>query len=126
MRIKKCSNKFCENINPQFYKNFKRCKYCVKVASLTQQLTPEGRYRVYRNNAAASGRSFKLTFEEFMTFWQKPCVVGCKIDTIGLDRIDNTKGYEIGNVRPMCAKHNVWKSNHSDIEIIEFAKALRK
>jgi len=93
----------------------------VKVRART---TPRGRFSVIKGNARSRGRSFDLTFEQFMTFWQKPCIVGCKIETIGLDRIDSSKGYTIDNVRPMCWKHNNMKNKFSDQELIEFGKAL--
>lgn len=86
--------------------------------------SPRGRLGMYKNSAKERGVAFNLTFEQFMSFWQKPCIVGCKIDTIGLDRIDNSKGYEINNVRPMCKKHNLMKNHFSDQELIEFGKVL--
>jgi hypothetical protein len=69
--------------------------------------TPRGRFRAYKVSASARGYVFDLTFEQFMTFWQKPChYSGHAILTIGLDRVDNTKGYTITNVVPCCTTCN--------------------
>ena len=73
-----------------------------------------GRYLAYKGSA--SGRSkpcaFELTYEQFIEFWQKPCTY-CNgdIGTVGLDRMDSTKGYILENVTPCCRTCNEKKSN---------------
>lgn len=86
--------------------------------------SPTGRFQQYKRCAKDKKIPFDLTLEQFIAFWKKPCICGCKINTIGLDRIDNTKGYTIDNVRPMCSYHNYMKSNYSDKEIITLASFL--
>jgi len=84
--------------------------------------TPKGRYTSYKGNAKTRNISLEITFEEFMTFWQKLCHY-CKynIDTIGLDRIDNSKGYSLDNVVSCCHECN-WTRNdiwtHKEMETI--------
>ncbi len=57
-----------------------------------------------------SKKGFALTRNEFLSFWQKPChYCGSDISTIGLDRIDNNKGYELSNVVPCCDRCNRMK-----------------
>lgn len=88
---------------------------------------PENKFNTYRRDAAYREISWDLSFEEFMTFWQKPCVIcGCVIETVGLDRIDNNLGYTFNNIRSMCKKHNYMRSKYSDEEILVLADGLRR
>ena len=73
------------------------------------QLSPSVRYNTYKSSAKTRDIPFELTFEQFKLFWQKPCKYGCTIDTIGLDRIDSSKGYTLDNVISCCATHNKMK-----------------
>jgi len=79
-----------------------------KIVAERYHLTPEGRFSSYKSQAASRDIPFELTMEQFMTFWQKPCFYysGHKIATIGLDRIDSSKGYTLDNVVPCCARCN--------------------
>lgn len=85
-----------------------------------KKVRPEFRYKHYQRGAKARGIEFSLTFEEFQTFWQKPCFY-CEgeVSTVGLDRFDNTKGYSIDNVVSCCASCNIMKNNLSVQQFIE-------
>lgn len=93
------------------------------------QQTPQGRYSSYRKGAAARELAFDITFDEFMSFWQKHCTY-CHdtIETIGLDRIDNTKGYCLANVVPCCALCNYTRSNRFTYEAMtkEIGPAIQR
>lgn len=43
---------------------------------------------------------------------------------VGLDRVDNSKGYEIGNVVPCCGTCNNMKSNSSQKDFIEKCRKI--
>ena len=86
--------------------------------------TPRGKYTCYKSNAKRRGIDFELTFEQFESFWQLPCTYcGTDIETIGLDRVDSSKGYLIENVATCCwgcnarkgdmvlSEWNTWLSN---------------
>lgn len=80
--------------------------------------TPQGKFEAYKASAKSKQRIFELTFEQHFnpnaltTFWQKPCTYcRCSIDTIGLDRIDNSKGYTLDNVVPCCKVCNLTRGN---------------
>ena len=78
-----------------------------KKSRQTWHQTLKGKFRSYKSNARVRNISFEITLEEFETFWQKPCwYADCSINTIGLDRIDNTKGYSLSNLIPCCETHN--------------------
>jgi hypothetical protein len=62
---------------------------------------------------------FTLTRSEFLAFWQKPCsYCGSPIETIGLDRIDNTRGYEAGNITSCCQTCNQLKGEDTVQEFL--------
>ena len=71
---------------------------------------PGARLSSYRSDAKRREHEFTLTKEEFMLFWQKPChYCNDPIETAGLDRVDNNKGYVLGNLVPCCWTCNMAK-----------------
>jgi hypothetical protein len=84
------------------------------------RMLPHSKFLIYKNSAKSRGIPFELTFEQFMTFWQKPCYYcGNSIPTIGLDRVDNTKGYTMDNVVPCCKVCNRLKTSFPQDVFIE-------
>jgi hypothetical protein len=74
--------------------------------------TAKGRFANYKSGARVRKIPFELTFDEFETFWQAPCVYcGDLIDTIGVDRINNSLGYTIDNCVSCCQTCNYMKSD---------------
>lgn len=71
-----------------------------------------GRFNTTKGNAKRRNKIFTLTFEEFCKEIAAPCYycnnqLGEKSTMgSGLDRLDNTKGYELGNVRSCCGSCN--------------------
>ena len=83
------------------------------------------RYIMYRNGAKARKIFFDLNINDFMIFWKKPChYCGDKIDTIGLDRINNDKGYNIDNVIPCCTMCNRMKMNYGTENFINHCRKI--
>lgn len=85
-----------------------KCKICSKTyrAGMPEMV----KFAQYKSGAKRRGLEFRLTKDEFQTFWQKPCsYCGDRILTIGLDRIDSEKGYFIDNVIPCCSICNTMK-----------------
>lgn len=85
-----------------------KCKICTRQQRLTDivglKLTN------YKSGAKSRGIDWRLTKDQFLSFWQLPCFYcGDAVDTIGLDRIDSNKCYEIGNIVPCCRTCNVMK-----------------
>lgn len=86
---------------------------------------PEKIFKVYQYAARRRGISFLLTYEQFLTFWQKPCFYGGhRIGTIGLDRINNDVGYEMTNVVPCCKVCNYMKADMSQDEFREHIRSI--
>ena len=68
----------------------------------------------YTNGARVRNIPFELTFKQFKTFWQKPCwYCSDPIETIGLDRKDNSKGYTSVNIVACCTTCNRMKKASS-------------
>lgn len=76
--------------------------------------TPAGRFTSYKSTAKSNNRVFELTLDHFEALWQKPChYCGGDIATIGLDRVDSSKGYTLDNVVTCCFDCNGLKSNRN-------------
>jgi hypothetical protein len=90
-----------------------------------QRRNPNGKYSQYKFTAKTRGHTFILTKEQFMEFWGLPCnYCGESIDGIGLDRIDNSKGYELGNVIPCCRWCNFMKSTYSTKDFLDHCRKV--
>lgn len=87
--------------------------------------TPERKFTNYKWNAKNRKLRWSLTFEQFIQFWQKPCYYcGEKIDLVGLDRIDNNKGYNMENVVSCCEWCNRMKLKYSKKDFIKQCKKI--
>jgi len=88
-------------------------------------LTPSGRYHSYMSAARKRGKHFDLTYEQFFAFWQKHCsYCGDTINTIGLDRVDNSQGYTISNVASCCTTCNSMKRDLATNDFINHVKRI--
>ena len=105
----------CKTCGKVIEKNngYDTCSDCKKSDSYYNS-TPAHKYSQYKNGAKKRNIPFDLTYEEFYTFWNKPCqYCGGEIKTVGIDRVDNTKGYILENCVPCCKTCNVMKLNHT-------------
>jgi len=84
-----------------------------------------GKYSSYKSDAKRRDYSFELSIDEFSSMWQKPCsYCGDSIDTIGIDRIDNSLGYTSDNTEPCCKQCNIAKNNMSRNDFLELIKRI--
>lgn len=98
-------------------------KYAViyRVRRKTIYNSPKNKYQSYKHDAERRNIKWNLSFNQFMTFWQKPChYCGEPIEFIGLDRVDNSKEYTINNIVPCCKICNRMKSAYSKDEFIDY------
>lgn len=115
----KCCGR-CKEVKPKdrFHKScsqadglMRRCRDCCQELDYHSRRSPTGKFNVYRQNARMRGLDFEITRDQFAEFWQKPCYYcGDPILTVGLDRLDNRKGYTMDNVVSCCAECNAMKS----------------
>lgn len=94
--------------------------------------------RTYKHNAKLRGLSFSLTDDEFKSLTNSNChYCGTEPKTIqrvskgngsavynGIDRVDNSKGYEINNCVSCCKTCNRAKREMDYKEFIDWCKAL--
>lgn len=89
--------------------------------------TPGTRYCVYKGTAKRRNINFNITIEEFMQFWNRPCdYCGSEIIGIGIDRVDNSKGYDMDNLVSCCAWCNKMKLTYTKEEFINHCKEIIK
>lgn len=97
-----------------------KCKECSRPHSAIVQRRPAQKAACYKFSAKRRGLVFALNKEEFLKFWQKPCYYCAEaIETVGLDRIDNTQGYTLNNVVSCCAMCNMMKGTMSAMEFMD-------
>jgi len=86
--------------------------------------TETGRYKSYQQGAKLRGVEFSLTETQFKSLWQLPCsYCGDPIDTIGIDRVDNSIGYIVSNITPCCGVCNRMKQQKT---VAEFKNHVKK
>lgn len=92
----------------------------------------------YKRHAKRRNLSWELTAENVADIICQPCYYcgvrnsnkkytkNCKegFEYNGIDRVDNTSGYILGNVVPCCKTCNSAKSNMSQIEFVLWAKRV--
>lgn len=112
-----------------------RCPECkVLQRRITQQKnkqknqyhkSPKAKYARYKLGALNRGLTFELTYEEFITHWDSNCVY-CKdpIETVGLDRVDNTLGYTVDNIVDCCSTCNYMKHKMDSETFINKCKQI--
>lgn len=78
-------------------------------------MRPERRFKKSVNRATDRGFEWNISFSDYCELISKRCFY-CDGDVpkvaCGLDRMDNSKGYLIGNVVSCCRNCNVMKSDH--------------
>lgn len=120
-KVKEIDNFSLHSANRSGFKSW--CKACCAYAQKARRkksprkegaynATPDGRYRHYTYGATRRGIKFELTLEQFKRFWQQPCAYcAAPIATIGLDRKNSSKGYNVRNIVPCCFQCNRLKSD---------------
>ena len=103
------------------------CRVCHNKRSKDHKNTPEHRFATYKSGARVRKISFELSFEEFISFWNKPCFY-CEeeIMGIGLDRKDSTGSYCIENVLPCCGQCNYAKKSQTTDQFISMCLKVAK
>jgi hypothetical protein len=69
-----------------------------------------GQYHQYKKRAKKGGVEFTLSQEECIPFFNTTCTYcGGSIKGLGIDRLDNKKGYICNNITPCCSTCNFMK-----------------
>ena len=112
-----------------------QCKSCVAESKGFAENQPVGDktrvYRKFKNAANSRGVKFALTEEEFfadytgacsLTGW--PIGISYKDQSASVDRIDNNKGYEVGNIQWVHTMVNMCRGKRELSEFIRMCKAV--
>lgn len=122
-------------------KGFAACGQCTKkLYSDTRTDIQKYRYvyNTYKKTAKVRNYNFNLSREEFTYLILSPCFYcnvsnsNCRKDRLtddllkynGVDRLDNSIGYELDNVVSCCNKCNIMKNTMSVSEFIQQAKSI--
>jgi hypothetical protein len=89
--------------------------------------TIKGKFVQYKSAAKQRNYMFEISIKEFSMFWQNPCYYcDSPIETIGIDRINNDKGYIIENIVSCCRICNRAKDILKKEQYIEHCKKVTK
>jgi hypothetical protein len=101
---KKCvGSQVCKHI-----RLFKACAKC----------NPRGAYRNYSVVAKRRNLVFNLTLDLFARLLESPCFYCGFEPSLGIDRVDNSLGYDSVNSAPCCKQCNQMKSNRSKEQFV--------
>jgi hypothetical protein len=87
------------------------------------------RYHFTKLKAAAKNRGTvcQIEFSDYCALAHRPCHYcggALPVDGHGMDRIDSTIGYVLGNLRPCCTRCNQAKNNMTEIAFREWSITL--
>lgn len=136
---KQCSISFNRGINTEGLYCSRKCYNEMRYARYTErmrQMKEEGiihgrtikehKYYTYKSRAKAREISFELSIDQFLEMWQLPCrYCGSDIKTIGVDRVDNTRGYVLDNVVSCCTTCNLMKRGMNAQDFISHCKKIK-
>jgi hypothetical protein len=108
---KKCVGKgICEHNRER-----RRCSIC----------DPKGTYKKVQDGATERGLSFLLTLEDFAAIVNRPCYFcGDSKTPRGIDRFDNSLGYEIENCVSCCKTCNMAKKTLHGLDFIQMCRKV--
>lgn len=103
-----CWCKKCRKESRSKWVEKNRTKYLKRLIKYSKTL--KGRFVSIKCGAKRREILFSLSLEDFKKMWNKNCYYcGGKIKGIGIDRINNNKGYIIKNCVPCCSICNKMK-----------------
>jgi len=89
--------------------------------------TLTSQYHEYKKRAKKKNIQFEITKDDSISFYNTNCYYcGEKINGLGIDRVDNKKGYVINNIVPCCSKCNFMKHVLSKEEFISHIMKIIK
>jgi len=112
-----------------------QCKKCVSSAKKFSENRPVGdkqrMYNKFLNSAKSRAIEWNLSIDEMYEVYNGYCnMTGWEISinyskqTASLDRIDNDKGYIVGNIQWVHTMVNMCKNKYKNVDFIEMCKAI--
>ena len=117
-------NKEESKIKKNEYYKLNREKILI-IGSKWRRETFNGRLSSYKRSALLRNIEWNITDEQFKSFWNLDCIYcGDSISTIGIDRVDSSKGYIIDNIVPCCYQCNIIKMDYTEQEFLNKIKQI--
>lgn len=91
-----------------------------------QAKSPRYKYNKYKVEAKRKSNAFELSFDEFDLILKQECLYCGSNEKIGIDRLNNNKGYIENNCVPCCQTCNYMKRNYSKDFFIKHCKKIIK
>lgn len=89
--------------------------------------TPRWRYNYYRAHARKANRDFTISLEYFTRLINQKCFYcGRQNLQMGIDRINNSLGYILNNVRTACQRCNMAKGKMAEEDFYEMCRLVTK
>ena len=108
----------------QYYINNKeKIKLKSKEYTAKNSINPQYIFKVYRRSAEKRGFEFNISLDFLTDIIKKPCIYCNKIESMGIDRINNDVGYVESNCAPCCTKCNRMKLDYT---LDEFKEHITK
>ena len=124
-----CNNNCKQKSLYKRHRNKKRPQELLRAKEKYERLkdTPVWQYARYKMGAKVRDYQFNITLDEFILFYGKPCFYcGIENPKNGMDRVDNSIGYEKENLVSCCAWCNKAKWTKPQGEFIEHCKIIAK
>lgn len=117
------NKELCSSIKRSYYKDNK--SRILSSNSEWRKSTFSGRINSYKRSASKRNIEWSLSDSDFKSFWGVPCYYcGDSITTIGLDRVDSSRGYFVGNLVSCCTECNVMKNKLNQSEFLNKIKRI--
>lgn len=104
------------------------CKHLAKEEKEPHDLpyfrTGRRSYIDYKHCAKRKYLDFEMDEEYFVEMVKQPCHYCRKVNSSGIDRIDNNKGYVHGNMTPCCSTCNYMKKDLTEEVFLSHAKKI--
>jgi len=123
-RITDCNKRYRER-NRQLI-NTRSKAYKERLKTDYTRLLKSYMWAKFKREAKKRKKEHKLKYEEYAATVIQPCWYCGELGTpyVGIDRIDNSKGYEDGNVAPCCTICNLMKHKQDVNEFILRCKTI--
>lgn len=105
--------------------HYQKNKKIIRERTAKHYWTINGQFHQYKKRAKKSNIVFELNEKDCVDFFETNCYYcGDKINGLGIDRVDNKKGYVKDNIVPCCSKCNFMKHVMGIEEFIEQLKKI--
>lgn len=110
----------------------KECYNCFKFKHPEKEILNYSSYKMFEKGAKCRGIDWELTYEYVCSLWNGKCAISGidlidgrnQIRTWSIDRIDNSLGYHVGNIRIIHKRLNIMRGAMDSNEFIHYCIAV--